>query len=469
MRPLSILAAIAALLMLPAIVAGEQAYTAPGNAWVRGLGPPVDIVAPRTTGWDSPAAAGQPQTPGYTVDCGPNGCKRCPLAASCRISNTTSQGTMYGSGTLVDVGNGHGLVVTCRHLYREGTGEVVCDFGGRKFKGQVVADKDGHDLSAILIQDPGVKPIEVSTVGLARGATAYSCGYGSGSYGVNTGRVLKVDSRRLQISGTARDGDSGGPVLNSRGQLVGVLWGTDHQSYVECTSSVQTDVFLQRAGRYLLPWNAKINDPARDPRLQPPPQQQPPNIIVQQPTVPLPPPVDLSPLAGEVARAHSRIDDVVAGAEKLAAKYEKELPGLVTDIKAAKDKAAGVETTVAEALDEESPNGLPARILARVKERFGTGLLAKVLGWAGVSVGGVAALLAVIGIAIALLRRGERKAMAGEPTLAQRFTARTPWGWDDAAADKEADALRWLGNKIHPGWQQPPPVAPASPQPPQGI
>jgi hypothetical protein len=62
-----------------------------------------------------------------------------------------------------------------------------------------------------------------------------SCGFGpDGRYGCNQGRALGyartlagTTHETLTLSGAAREGDSGGPVFNGRGELVAVVWGTD--------------------------------------------------------------------------------------------------------------------------------------------------------------------------------------------------------------------------------------------------
>ena len=58
-------------------------------------------------------------------------------------------------------------------------------------------------------------------------------GYGSGSYRAVSGRCTQFLSpggnhpfELVELAAPARDGDSGGPILNSRGELAGVLFGS---------------------------------------------------------------------------------------------------------------------------------------------------------------------------------------------------------------------------------------------------
>ncbi len=78
-----------------------------------------------------------------------------------------------------------------------------------------------------------------------------SCGYGpEGRYACNAGRALGYarttaagSHETLELSGAAREGDSGGPVFNARGELVAVIWGTDGRT-VEATYCGRVRKFL---------------------------------------------------------------------------------------------------------------------------------------------------------------------------------------------------------------------------------
>jgi hypothetical protein len=70
------------------------------------------------------------------------------------------------------------------------------------------------------------------------GARLECCGLGpDGRLAVNSGIVLGYRGNGLgrsadwiDVSGPAREGDSGGPVFDGNGQVVGILWGTDNQT-----------------------------------------------------------------------------------------------------------------------------------------------------------------------------------------------------------------------------------------------
>src|SRR5688572_24807760 len=81
-------------------------------------------------------------------------------SAHCRI--TVGDGSM-GSGTLVACDKAIGLVLTCSHLFDQSTGRIVVRFpSGVRYAAQLVDQDRGHDLAAIAIRRPNVKPLVMS-------------------------------------------------------------------------------------------------------------------------------------------------------------------------------------------------------------------------------------------------------------------------------------------------------------------
>ncbi|MFH1924376.1 MAG: serine protease [Planctomycetota bacterium] len=160
-----------------------------------------------------------------------------PHAAVVRVVSTTPGGSRcYGSGTLVHNDAERGIVLTCAHLFRQETGNVSVTFSdGRRFEANLLAADQAWDLAALAIAKPLAAPVTIADDHPKPGDQLQSCGYGSdGRYWCNQGRVLgyaRTGATRtyetLELSGRARDGDSGGPVFNASGELVAVLWGTD--------------------------------------------------------------------------------------------------------------------------------------------------------------------------------------------------------------------------------------------------
>ncbi len=153
-----------------------------------------------------------------------------------RVFNAVGSGRAAGSGTLVDVGADHGLVVTCAHLFRDGSGTLSVAFPNQQtYAARLVKADAAADLAALVIAPPGVEPIAIAARYPRRGEPLVSCGYGGdGRLWCNRGQALGYvaaapsrDVETLELSGTARLGDSGGPVLDQNHQLAAVLFGTN--------------------------------------------------------------------------------------------------------------------------------------------------------------------------------------------------------------------------------------------------
>lgn len=174
-------------------------------------------------------------------------------------------GRAYGSGTLVYNDGSKALVLTCAHLFGHATGTITVVFpNGRQFSAKLLAIDRLWDLAALAIDPPGLEPVTLADSYPQPGQVLRSCGYGSaGRYWCNSGRVLGYTRaagtstyETLVLTGLAREGDSGGPVLDQQGHLVGVLWGTDGQRVVS-TYCGRLRQFLRR----LLPSGPIVDGP----------------------------------------------------------------------------------------------------------------------------------------------------------------------------------------------------------------
>jgi hypothetical protein len=156
-----------------------------------------------------------------------------PHPAVARIIVPEKDGTSYGSGTLVDVTESQGLVITNHHVVRDQAGPITVVFpdGFRSQATVIKADKT-WDLAALSIWRPNVAPVAISAQRAQPGEPLAIAGYGSGNYRMAAGRCTQYVSpgaqhpfEMVEVSAAARQGDSGGPILNSRGELAGVLFG----------------------------------------------------------------------------------------------------------------------------------------------------------------------------------------------------------------------------------------------------
>jgi serine protease Do len=166
--------------------------------------------------------------PGQTVSTTPH-----PAVA--RIIVPEKDGQSYGSGTLIDVNGQHGLVVTNWHVVRDASAEITAVFpDGSRSPAQVVkVDKD-WDLAALSVWRPtSAAPVPIAALAPKPGEVLTIAGYGSGDYraaaGVCTQYLAPSASHPyelVEVAAEARQGDSGGPIFNERGELAGVLFGS---------------------------------------------------------------------------------------------------------------------------------------------------------------------------------------------------------------------------------------------------
>lgn len=156
-----------------------------------------------------------------------------PRAAVARIVVQEQGGVAYGSGALIDARGEFGLVVTNWHVVREASGpiEVIFPSGFRSEARSLKLDED-WDLAALVIWRPPATPLPLATTAPRPGDRLTICGYGSGQYREATGRCTEyyapeigLPQELVELSVEARQGDSGGPILNDAGQVAGVLFG----------------------------------------------------------------------------------------------------------------------------------------------------------------------------------------------------------------------------------------------------
>jgi S1-C subfamily serine protease len=129
-------------------------------------------------------------------------------------------------------------VVTNWHVVRDSQGVVEVKFPGgfRSHARPLKVDSD-WDLAALVIWRPPVEPVRMATQPPRPGEPLTIHGYGQGQYRIATGRCTAYYAPRrnfpqemVELDVEARQGDSGGPIFNSRGELAGVLFGAGQGS-----------------------------------------------------------------------------------------------------------------------------------------------------------------------------------------------------------------------------------------------
>jgi hypothetical protein len=142
----------------------------------------------------------------------------------------------YGSGTLVHVTDQAGLVITNWHVVNEATGPISVHFpDGFYSLGRVEQVDRDWDLAIISIRKPNAQPVSLANEAPRPGDVLTIAGYGSGQYRAASGRCTqyvapgtKFPFEMVEVAVSARQGDSGGPIFNEKGELAGVLFGEGH-------------------------------------------------------------------------------------------------------------------------------------------------------------------------------------------------------------------------------------------------
>jgi hypothetical protein len=224
-HPAGILVLAASFLLLTA--SGQLFGQYPIRQFPRGWGMPAAQSPGRVPANVLPA---QQATPGaHTASTGTP-----PLPAVGRVVVPEKDGISYGSGTLVDARGQFGLVVTNWHVVRDASGQITVEFpDGFKSPAQVVKTDKDWDLAALSVYRPNAAPINVTASPPQPGEWLSIAGYGGGSWRTASGRCtqylapgVEFPHEMVELAAEARQGDSGGPILNERGELAGVLFGS---------------------------------------------------------------------------------------------------------------------------------------------------------------------------------------------------------------------------------------------------
>ncbi|MBP3529580.1 MAG: trypsin-like peptidase domain-containing protein [Thermoguttaceae bacterium] len=142
-----------------------------------------------------------------------------------------------GSGAIVADSVGTRYVLTAAHIFRDGRGQITAQsVDGRIFAASLALASEECDVALLRVDvSRDVPALTISSSWPRQGETVWRAGFGPNETlqefsGVVKGYV-KTDRyatyETLKIDGSARQGDSGGPVYNASGEIVGVVWGTD--------------------------------------------------------------------------------------------------------------------------------------------------------------------------------------------------------------------------------------------------
>lgn len=135
-----------------------------------------------------------------------------------------------GTGFLIDA---HGLMITNAHVVKKSHNIFVQNAKGDQFRAIVLKLDVNRDVAIIKIDDDNFKPFASLPYGIRKGSSdiaeqVFTLGYprneivyGEGYLSARTG--FDGDTLSCQISVDANPGNSGGPVFNKNGEVIGIL------------------------------------------------------------------------------------------------------------------------------------------------------------------------------------------------------------------------------------------------------
>lgn len=159
------------------------------------------------------------------------------------VSSTTSSGSATGTGIILSE---DGYILTCAHVVEDATSIAIVDADMNQYEATLIGEDSQSDIAVLKIDAEGLTAAELGTSGnLKVGEAAIVIGnplgydlYGSMSVGIVSGlnRTLNVngkDMALIQTDASVNSGNSGGPMVNASGQVIGIISAKVSSSYGE--------------------------------------------------------------------------------------------------------------------------------------------------------------------------------------------------------------------------------------------
>lgn len=159
-----------------------------------------------------------------------------------RIESQEPGSTGWGSGIIVASNGATALVLTNRHVV-EGARTVIVHHFNRRLAANVLRVAADMDVAGLEVTSPvGVMQIPIAS---NQAGQAVMMGYDgrSAAYHVHQG-VLMTSYNSRAYAYVTHQGESGSPLVNARGELVGLAWGSDGRSYSQTVGLPAIRAFL---------------------------------------------------------------------------------------------------------------------------------------------------------------------------------------------------------------------------------
>jgi hypothetical protein len=185
-----------------------------------------------------------------------------PFPNIARLVAFDKKGQSFGSCSYIGSAGDYGVIISNWHVICEADGLVHVYFpSGFSSFGAIIQFDRKWDLAVIVISKPPVSipPLPIMQTAPRPGEPLWIAGYGSGSYRIASGYCVEYLAPEIprngvapsyeiiKLSTTARQGDSGGPILNKNGELAGVLFGSDMIASTAGSHCERVKWFLKQA------------------------------------------------------------------------------------------------------------------------------------------------------------------------------------------------------------------------------
>lgn len=187
--------------------------------------------------------AGQPLTPAQVYAMNVESCVGITVSTTTNVFGYTTTSAATGSGFVISA---DGYVLTNYHVIEEAAKDssvpIKVNFqNGDSYKARLVGGEEGNDVAVLKIDAEGLKPVVLGDSDvLVVGEPVYAIGnpLGELTYSLTDGLVSALDRiitfgsgedavslNMLQTNCAVNSGNSGGPLFNSYGQVIGITTG----------------------------------------------------------------------------------------------------------------------------------------------------------------------------------------------------------------------------------------------------